>query len=197
MKAFTRNIRHPLFYSTIALLMGIFSIDSLSQSINDNWKKELTNSLTEFKNCEKSGGNGNPCARFMGESLKIVYGINDFYSEADQRYLYVSEISSYLKESEKWTTLGHAYEQKTLETAQNNANANIATVAVYLHSSGVGHVVVILPGSLQPSGSWGFEVPNSSSFFSAAPDRSFVNKGLSYAFGKGLMKDVMLYSRKY
>ncbi|MEL7004819.1 MAG: hypothetical protein AAFN93_19085 [Bacteroidota bacterium] len=180
-----------------SLIFIFFALHTTAQSINQNWKKDLEASLVEFKNCEKSGGNGNPCARFMGQSLKTVYKVDDFYSKEVNRYLYVSEISKYLQESGQWTNIGHAYEQNALNKAQENANANIATVAVYLHTSGVGHVVVILPGSLHSSGSWGFQVPNTSSFFAAAPDRSFVNKGLSYAFTKGLMKDVVLYSRKY
>ena len=178
---------------------SLITLSSLSfgQTINDNWEKDLKSSMDEFMHCEKSGGNGNPCARFMGQSLNTVYKVNDFYSKEASRYLYVNEISKFLSESDNWKMVGHAYDQKALETAQNNANSKIATVAVYLHDSGVGHVVVILPGALQPSGSWGYNVPNSSSFFSAAPSRSFINKGLSYAFGKNLMKDVLLYSREY
>lgn len=197
MKALVSPIARIISNYTISFILILTPMFSFGQQINNNWKKDLNSSLDQFMDCEKVSGNGNPCAKFMGQSLNTVYKINDFYSETASRYLYVNEISALLDESTDWTMIGHAYEQEALDKAQNNANSNVATVAVYLHESGVGHVVVILPGSLHASGSWGFNVPNTSSFFSAAPNRSFINKGLSYAFGKNLMKDVRLYSRKY
>lgn len=197
MSALIFKIKFNAIKSLSCLFFFFTATNLLGQTLNDNWKADLDTSMKEFMQCERSGGNGNPCAKYMGASLNTVYKVNDFYSKDADRYLYVNEISKFLSESSDWTAIGHAYEQKTLETAQKNANSQIATVAVYLHESGVGHMVVILPGELQPSGSWGFNVPNSSSFFSAAPNRSYTNKALSYAFGKNLMKDVVLYSRKY
>ena len=106
-----------------------------------------------------------------------------------------AEISSYLKDNDKWKLIGPSYEQKTLASAQELANAGKAVVAVFMNSAGIGHVVVITPGQLQPSGSWGLNVPNVVSFFPTQPDKSFVDKGLSFAFGKNLMKDILIYSR--
>ncbi len=106
-----------------------------------------------------------------------------------------SEISNFLKTSEKWKLLGPSYEQKTLATAQEHANSKKAVVAVYINDAGIGHVVIITPGQLQPSGSWGLNVPNVVSFFPNQPDKSFVDKGLSFAFGKNLMKDILIYGR--
>ena len=72
-----------------------------------------------------------------------------------------------------------------------------AVVALYMTPSGAGHVAIILPGELQPSGSWGLNVPNSASFLMMEPQRSYVGKGLSYAFAKTHLKDVVLYARNY
>ena len=132
----------------------------------------------------------------MGESLNKIYRVNDFYSTGSARYMTASEISSFLKTSEKWKLIGPSYEQKTLAAAQEHANGKKAVVAVYINEEGIGHVVIITPGQLQPSGSWGLNVPNVVSFFPSQPDKSFVDKGLSFAFGKNLMKDILIYGRK-
>ena len=127
----------------------------------------------------------------MGESLKKIYKVNDFYSTKSGRYMTATEISSFLKESDKWKLIGPSYEQKTLASAQELANSGKAVVAVYVNSAGIGHMVVITPGQLQQSGSWGLNVPSVVSFFPSQPDKSFVDKGLSFAFGKNLMKDIL------
>ena len=109
----------------------------------------------------------------------------------------VSEIASFVGESNQWTMLGHGYEQKALAEAQTNANAKKAVIAVYMNEAGAGHVALILPGDLQPSGSWGLNVPNSASFLLMEPQRSYVGKSLSYAFAKNHLRDVVIYTRNY
>ena len=109
----------------------------------------------------------------------------------------VNEISNYLKGTKSWTMLGHVYEQSTLTTAQDYANAKKAVVAVYTNASGIGHVVVITPGQLQSSGSWGLNVPSVASFLPSQPEKSFIDKGLSFAFAKSMMKDIVIYAKVY
>ncbi len=70
----------------------------------------------------------------------------------------------------------------SLTQAQQLANEKKAVVAVYQNANSVGHVALVLPGNLEASGSWGLSVPNAASFFLPEPSRSFVNKGLSFAF---------------
>ena len=180
----------------LVAMCSLFSA-SYSQSLNNSWKQELTSSLQQFLNCDSPSENGADCNQFMGESLNKIYRINDFYSQRSGRYMVASEVSTYLKESDNWTLLGHCYEQKTLATAQRLANSKKAVVAVYINAAGIGHVVIITPGQLQTSGSWGLDVPNAVSFFPRQPEKSFVDKGLSFAFGKNLMKDILIYSRNY
>lgn len=181
-------------YFTLALLFSLLTVHG--QSLNTQWQQELNNSLQQFKNCENVPVNGiNPCNKFVGGMLKTVYNINDFYSQESGRYMRVSEIAEFLKDNQQWQLLGHAYEQQALDQAQNHANTKKAVVAVYLDTDNIGHVSLIIPGELKPSGSWGFNVPNSASFFLSQPENSYVGKGLSYAFKRNMIKEVLLYAR--
>jgi hypothetical protein len=180
----------------VVLFVLVQPILTTAQNLNTNWKPELNNALQQFLQCQQSADN-TQCNKYLGESLNTVYKINDFYSDKLGRNLVASEISKFVKENNKWQLIGPAYDQKALTQAQEFANAKKAVVAVYTNSSGVGHVVLITPGQLLPSGSWGLSVPNTASFFLSQPDKSYIDKGLSFAFGKSLMKDIQLYARNY
>jgi len=187
---------------TLLFLVGLLLIQSTSngQSINPSWEQDLNTSLKEFQSCRNTNTvvqGISPCNKFLGQSLKTVYKIDDFYSKEMGRYMLVSEIADFLDKSDKWTLLGHAYEQNILNEAQSLANSKNAVVAIYLNSDDIGHISVILPGEIKPSGSWGFQVPNSVSFFSSEPENSYVNKGLSYAFGRNIIMKVLIYKRNY
>ncbi len=182
-------------YLTFGLLVVI--VGCFGQSLNGNWNVELATSLQQFLDCKSQDANNPECARYVGESLQKVYKVNDFYSSKLGRYLTASEIAKMLDENNQWKMIGHGYEQQALAEAQDNANAKKAVVALYMTPSGAGHVAIILPGELQPSGSWGLNVPNSASFLMMEPQRSYVGKGLSYAFAKTHLKDVVLYARNY
>ncbi|UII24184.1 hypothetical protein [Fulvivirga ligni] len=176
-------------------VLFIFSISfTYGQSVNKNWKSDLQKDFSSFQTCESASED---CHQYMGKSLNTVYQLNDFYDNAAKEYMGVGEINDLLASDKSWTNLGPAYSQDVLSKAQQHANSNKAVVAVYVNQEGVGHVVMILPGTLQPSGSWGLKVPNSASFFAKQPSRSFTNKGLSYAFSKSILKDVKIYSRNY
>jgi hypothetical protein len=160
--------------------------------------QDLNRDLEQFMACDNVVAAGiNPCNRFIGGSLSSVYKINDFYSKGLGRYMLVSEIATYLSGNQKWSLLGKGFEQKALVQAQELANTGKAVVAIYLNNEGIGHVSIILPGELKPSGTWGFQVPNSASFFISTPERSYVGKGLSYAFERPLLNGVLLYARNY
>ena len=182
-------------FGIISLLLIIASAVQ-GQSLNNNWNNDLKNSLQQFLTCSSTPGSQS-CTKFLGESLNTVYKINDFYSSKSGRYMMPSEIANYLKDNKQWSMIGHSYEQPVLSKAQDLANAKKAVVAVYMNESGAGHVVVITPGKLQSSGSWGLSVPNAASFFVTQPDKSFVDKSLSFAFAKTMMKDVVIYARNY
>lgn len=163
-----------------------------AQNLNLNWNADLKASLDQFMLCKEGP---QVCSKFIGQSLNTVYKVNDFYSSKSGRYMTGSEIAAFLKESKQWTLFGPSYNQNILTQAQDHANSKKAVVAVYMNASGIGHVVVITPGQLQRSGSWGLDVPNAASFFATQPDKSFVDKSLSFAFVKNMMKDVLIYGR--
>ncbi|HEY8938270.1 MAG TPA: hypothetical protein VIM65_23780 [Cyclobacteriaceae bacterium] len=191
------KISHRIIASIIVSLLLIITPAIYGQSLNNNWNNDLKNSLQQFLSCNSSTPGSQACTKFLGESLNTVYKVNDFYSSKSGRYMLPSEIATYLKDNKQWSMIGHSYEQPVLSKAQDLANAKKAVVAVYMSESGVGHVVVITPGKLQSSGSWGLSVPNAASFFVTQPDKSFVDKSLSFAFAKAMMKDVVIYARNY
>jgi hypothetical protein len=186
-----KNSLLPIFIGIVTFISSV----AYGQGINNTWKTEMNSSLQQFFNCQNTSTGKSECIQYMGESLKKIYKVNDFYSTKSGRYMSATEISSFLKESDKWKLIGPSYEQKTLAAAQELANSGKAVVAVYMNSTGIGHMVVITPGQLQQSGSWGLNVPSVVSFFPSQPDKSFVDKGLSFAFGKNLMKDILIYGR--
>jgi hypothetical protein len=186
--------RKHLFLTFAAI---IIATSSFSQSLNQNWKKDLAESFQRFVECTNSNSNKYECSSFIGESIAKVYKTNAFYSDKLSRFLQINEITKSVVESGQWNQIGYAYDQKALEKAQAEANLSKAVIAVYITPSGVGHIALILPGKVQFSGSWGFNVPNAASFFFNDSEKSFVDKGLSYAFSKNMIKDVVLYARKY
>lgn len=188
---FNKHLLSLLF--TVALFFSSMAVQS--QTLNDGWQQELSKALNEFANCPS--GDPAACNKFIGQSLNTVYKVNDFYSEKLGRYLFPHEIASFVGESDQWTLLGHAYEADALSEAQQYANQKKAAIAVYKSETGQGHMVLILPGDLQPSGSWGMKVPNTASFVLGDPQKSYISKGLSYGFRKNLIKDVLIYARKY
>ncbi|MGK7394893.1 MAG: hypothetical protein ACNS62_09980 [Candidatus Cyclobacteriaceae bacterium M3_2C_046] len=180
-----------------AILLFIATI-SYGQKLNNNWEQDLSQLLTECISCNAEDAlHVNPCSQYMGKSLNLVYQINDFYSEKLGRYLVVDEMAAFLESNQHWTLLGPGYDQKALSKAQENANQSKAVIAIYVDQQGLGHMSLIIPGKLKPSGTWEFEVPNSSSFFSANPKDSYINKGLSYAFSGAQLARVKIYARSY
>ncbi|MDN5199751.1 hypothetical protein QQ008_00215 [Fulvivirgaceae bacterium BMA10] len=197
-----RPCRKLFINSCFRLLMTgyavLFFSSANAQSLNKNWKTELEQALTDYKKCKnETGDNPQKCSNVTGEVLKIVYNLNDFYSSQRSRYMVAKEIAEFLEDNTEWQLLGHAYEQDALEKAQELANTKRAVVAVLPDKGDAGHVSVILPGELASSGTWGFKVPNSTSFFVHDPQNSYVGKALSYAFTRNMIKDVLLFARSY
>ncbi len=188
-------IKPGLFFICI---FSFLSISVTGQSVNNNWQKELDQALSAYKQCSESATEKETqCANAAGEVLKTVYRLNDFYLKSDERYMVVREVADYLGKDKKWELIGHAYEQNALDRAQELANKKHAVVAVFPGNTDDGHVSVILPGNTLASGTWGLKVPNSASFFVHAPQKSYVGKALSYAFTRGMIKDVLIFARNY
>lgn len=188
--------RNPLSAGLFLAFVLIVS-SSTAQSINSNWKQDMNSLLEKFMACTGNGADTYGCSAFISESINKVYKVNGLYSDKSKRYLQLKEMAKNFDDASQWTQLGHAYDQKVLSDAQDLANANKAVVAAYRTADGVSHVALILPGEIQFSGTWNFKVPNSASFVLNDPSKSYVNKGLSYAFSRTMIKDVFLYVKKY
>jgi hypothetical protein len=152
-------------------------------------QKYLNDALTKFAACplplEAS------CRATLAQALEHLYTVKDFGSEP--KYMTPAEIGKKVAGDANWTHLGSASDQNALKTAQDNANCGKAVVAVLASETG-GHVAIVLPGSLSHSGGWKLDVPNSASFFTHNPSKSFAGKPLSYSFPKA--EGIELYARK-
>ena len=180
----------------LSTLCLCFTVDA--QNLNKNWESELNSSLSEFTKCSQGAETAALCYHFSGESVKKVYGVNDFYDAAQERYMLIDEIYEYLEGSNsEWTLLGKGYDQAALKKAQEQANQGKAVVAIKKEKNeDYGHMAIILPGEMNPSGSWGLRVPNAASFFTHQAEKSFVGKKLSYAFTSSDRGYVMIYVKK-
>jgi hypothetical protein len=190
-------MKAPLVKSLFTAALVFSTCSAWSQSINPNWNRDLTALHDKFITCTSSGTDTAPCSSLISESIAKTYKVSGLYSDKTKQYLQVKEMAALISDTKQWTQIGHAYDQKTLTDAQDLANAHKAVVAVYTTPEGVSHIALVLPGELQTSGSWGFKVPNSASFVLSDPSKSYVSKPLSYAFTRNMIKDVVLYVKKY
>lgn len=180
-----------------AVVVGMLvAVSASGQGLNPNWKQDLKTNLEKFMQCSSTGDKA-ACAGYVGESLKVVYKVDDFYNRKAARHMSSAEIADYLKNATSWSMLGQSYDQQVLDQAGKLANDHKAVVAVYNNGSGIGHIVLITPGEMTASGSWGLKVPPAASYFATEPAKSFTDKGLSFAFSKQMLKDVTIYARKY
>ena len=116
------------------------------------------------------------CRSPLAQSVEHIYGIKDFGSDAT-----ANEIGKRVSTDATWEHLGSASDPEVLKKAVSSANCGQAVLAVMTADSG-GHVAMILPGAMSPSGGWKMEVPNSASFFMNNPAKSYTGRPLSYAF---------------
>ncbi|MEM9674483.1 MAG: hypothetical protein AAF992_17965 [Bacteroidota bacterium] len=178
----------------ILIFQGIISS---AQTLARDWNQKIEQEMSQFLDCAKNNPEiSNDCSQSVGKTSKAIYRLNDFYNAKKSRFMVVSEIYGYLKSNQRWELLGQGYKQDVLLSAQDLANKNRAVVAVYLDETNLGQLAFILPGEVAPSGSWGLRVPNSAAFIMTAPEKSYVNKGISYAFPRKTMAEVYLFARK-
>ena len=119
------------------------------------------------------------CRSFLAQSVEHIYGIKDFGSDAN--FASAPEVGKRVSTDATWEHIGSASDPEVLKKAVSSANCGQAVLAV-MTSDGGGHVAMILPGAMSPSGGWKMEVPNSASFFMHNPAKSYTGKPLSFAF---------------
>jgi hypothetical protein len=151
--------------------------------------------MNTFVECGKASSGAQECDRFIAEALRVSYCVEDFSSAVKGGGTpRANEVAAWIETSDAWELLGEAADPVALRRAQAAANSRLATVAVRTDDPD-GHIALILPGEPAASHAWGRLVPNSASYFSHDPERSYVGKPLSYAFRTPT--GVRLYVRVY
>jgi hypothetical protein len=172
------------------LLVGmVLAQDCKKTEYGADEQKYLNDALTKFAACPLPVDAS--CRAALAQALEHIYSVKDFGSES--KYLTPAEITRKVAVDPNWTHLGAASDQSALKSARDGANCGKATIAVLASDTG-GHVAMILPGALVHSNGWKLDVPNSASFFTQNPAKSFAGKPLSYSFPKA--EGIELYARK-
>lgn len=131
------------------------------------------------------------CRSFLAQSVEHIYGIKDFGSDAN--FASAAEIGKRVSTDATWEHIGSASDPEVLKKAVSSANCGQAVLAVMTADAG-GHVAMILPGAMSPSGGWKMDVPNSASFFMNNPAKSYTGKPLSFAFASP--NGIEIYAKK-
>jgi hypothetical protein len=174
----------------LMLVLGTaLSQDCKKTEYGADQQKYLNDALQKFSACPLPVDAS--CRAALAQALEHVYGVKDFGSEA--KYLTPAEISNKVAGDPNWTHVGSASDQSALKSAQDGANCGKAVIAVLASDTG-GHVAMILPGTLVRSNGWKLDVPNSASFFTHNPSKSFAGKPLSYSFPKA--EGIEIYAKK-
>ncbi len=145
------------------------------------WAPDVKAMLSQFLTCGGPTPPATPCNVFTAQTLEKIYHITDF-DLAGGNYMRANDIAAFVENGDKWTLLGDAGDQNVLNQAQGYANLGKAVIAVEYANAGSGHVCIIIPGNLTPSGQWKLSCPNSASFFINKPSKAYVGMSLSYAF---------------
>lgn len=124
------------------------------------------------------------CNWFLSRALEKLYGVKDFVPAGDAEWLSANAIYDHVRGDPNWSRLGSASDPAVLADAAQGA-ANGQPVIAASKGNPHGHVALILPGELLPSGSWNQKVPNSASFFldeTRTVAKAYVGCKLSWAF---------------
>ena len=152
-------------------------------------QKYMETALQQFSACQLPLDNA--CRAHLAQALEHLYGVKDF--GGDSNSMNATAIGKKVASDPNWEHLGSATDQDALKKAQSSANCGKAVVAILSSETG-GHVAIILPGPLTASYGWKVSVPNSASFFTHNPSKSFAGKPLSYAFPGA--QGIEIYARK-
>lgn len=136
--------------------------------------------LESFKSCKAQSTKPSDCKTFLAKAICEYYGIADL--KTTEGYLPYDEIPNYVKKSESWEKLGD-FNENTIQLALSKIELKPAIV--FNNNKSYVHVVAVKPGgTVSKSRKWGnVSVPACVSYFATNASKSFVNKGINYAFG--------------
>jgi len=170
-----------------------------------SWTGKLLGAIAEDASCSQSSSDASfaatsACNIFVGRVLQSVYSVSDFVvspARPDQPFYTANEIATLLQSGvwSGWTDLGTADSQDVLSQGKALADSGKLVVAVWQNpnANSPGHVALIGPGPLTPSGSWGLNTPVAASFVLNQPLKAFLGQPLSCAFGSDKNSAVHLW----
>lgn len=150
-----------------------------------------TADVNEYKLRDKTA-----CNWFIGKAVDEIYGLKSFKKKDVNEYYLANEIAFKLANNEfdGWTHIGAGNDQNALTLAGNKVELGKPVVAAWFNKLGHGHVSLVIPGGLQPSGGWGLDVPNSANMQLNSINSSYIGCRLSFAFGSDKKSDVAFYT---
>lgn len=155
--------------------------------------------LHELMTCQPSNpaNDRSPCNHFVASAIKRLYGI-DVLSSPSGPLTANAMVDAMEATGSSWVALPNSIlESQSANCSQSLANSMYVVVAA-MRGSPHGHVAIVLPGTVKPSGNWGGVAPNSAAFRLDQPTGSgtFVGQPLSFAFGKSNAEKAKYYYLK-
>jgi len=154
--------------------------------------QEASSYVTRFITCKSTATKRSHCRNTITEAISTIYNVNDFKNPKGNFKIYDS-IHPIIKRSKKWMNIGAATTQSNINKAIEHVNNGKLALIIDTAES-YGHVVVVQPGKVTKSGSWGLKLPNVLSLLSYKPEKSFQNKSLAHAIKKNV--NLQIYIRE-
>jgi hypothetical protein len=154
------------------------------------WDKNAGWLQQQIQACAQRTG-GFSCTYFPARALNQLFGIDEF-CDADH-CLRPHEIAAEIAKDQRWTALGKASDQTTLNQAQAMATGGLPVIAVQA-AADMGLVAIVMPGKLVSSQSWSKKVPLAVGTRLDKPEASVYSQALSFLFSDP--SKVTLYVQK-
>ena len=159
------------------------SVDkSMPQAAGKENPEAFEENLKAFQNCKSIATNRSQCKEFIAKSVCEYYGINDLKEGGN--YVDYDKIPQKLRDLSSWEKIGD-FTEDNIQLALEQLNSFGKPVLVFNNNESYVHVVALTPnGNTIKSRKWGdISVPSCVSFFpTKAPGKSFISKGINYAF---------------
>ncbi len=156
--------------------------DSKSKSSLKVNPEAFKENLKAFQDCKSVSTNRSQCKEFIAKSVCEYYGINDLKEGGN--YVDYDKIPKKLRDLSSWEKIGD-FTEDNIQLALEQLNSFGKPVLVFNNNDSYVHVVALTPnGNTIKSRRWGnISVPSCVSFFpTRAPEKSFISKGINYAF---------------
>jgi hypothetical protein len=185
--------------STIAgaIFLGSFRQPALAQALNyppDPQKDAIAAELAADSQYQpKSGDDGKiitQCSKFVRDFAQAYFGSPDPDLAGN-----VASQAAHLAASQNWHPLAGQTLEQTFQGAAGFSEPGGMIVVLWVNpkptATDSGHIAVVMPGALIPSGFYGMPVPA----IAQAGKDVFARKALSFGFGSDKMNDLKFYGR--